>query len=83
MNIRRSTLLGTAIAFALYQQSAYAQAAPSADAATGADEIDEVIVTGVRASLEKSRPDMAPGIHLMRVATTLGEMRRSARNSAD
>jgi halogenation protein CepH len=35
-----------------------------------------------RASLEKSRPDMAPGIHLMRVATTLGEMRRSQRNSA-
>jgi halogenation protein CepH len=34
-----------------------------------------------RASLEKSRPDMAPGIHLMRVATTLGEMRRSQRNS--
>jgi iron complex outermembrane receptor protein len=54
MNIRRSTLLGTAIAFALYQQSAYAQAAPSADAATGGEEIDEVIVTGVRASLEKS-----------------------------
>ncbi len=35
-----------------------------------------------RASVEKSRPDMAPGIHLIRVATTLGEMRRSARNSA-
>jgi halogenation protein CepH len=35
-----------------------------------------------RASLEQSRPDMAPGIHLMRVATTLGEMRRSQRNSA-
>ena len=35
-----------------------------------------------RASLEQSRPDMAPGIHLMRVATTLGEMRRSSRNSA-
>ena len=53
MNIRRSTLLGTAIAFALYQQSAYAQAAPSADAATGGEEIDEVIVTGVRASLDE------------------------------
>ncbi len=35
-----------------------------------------------RESLEKSRPDKAPGIHLMRVATTLGEMRRSQRNSA-
>ncbi len=35
-----------------------------------------------RESLETSRPDKAPGIHLMRVATTLGEMRRSQRNSA-
>src|SRR6187551_276772 len=54
MNIRRSTLLGTAIAFALYNHTALAQAAPSADATTGGEEIDEVIVTGVRASLEKS-----------------------------
>ncbi len=35
-----------------------------------------------RASLAQSRPDMAPGIHLMRVASTLGEMRRSQRSSA-
>ena len=54
MNIRRSTLLGTAIAFALYNHSALAQAAPSADATTGAEEMDEVIVSGVRASIEKS-----------------------------
>ena len=56
MNIRRSTLIGTAIAFALYQQSAAAQSATSAAATStaGVEEIDEVIVTGVRASLEKS-----------------------------
>src|SRR5690349_19677569 len=54
MNIRRSTLLGTTIAFAMYQQSALAQAAPSADATTGGEEMEEVIVSGVRASLEKS-----------------------------
>ncbi|MCC6847563.1 MAG: tryptophan 7-halogenase [Deltaproteobacteria bacterium] len=35
-----------------------------------------------RASLAQARPDMAPGIHLMRVATTLGEMRRSQRKPA-
>jgi halogenation protein CepH len=35
-----------------------------------------------RASLESARPGMAPGIHLMRVATTLGEMRRSQRRTA-
>ncbi len=56
MNIRRSTLLGTAIAFALYHQSAFAQSAtaPSADAAAGGEEMNEVVVTGIRASLQQS-----------------------------
>jgi iron complex outermembrane receptor protein len=54
MNIKRSTLIGTAVAFALYQ-SAMAQTAASASAtSTAGEEMDEVIVTGVRASLEKS-----------------------------
>src|SRR6185503_15401025 len=53
MNIRRSTLLGTAIAFALYQQSAMAQA-PTAAPSSESEELDEVIVTGIRASLEQS-----------------------------
>ena len=45
MNIRRSTLLGTAIAFALYQQSAMADAAtaPSTDQAASGEEMAEVI----------------------------------------
>src|SRR5436190_873734 len=56
MNIRRSTLIGTAVAFALYHQSASAQTviAASATAAADAEEIDEVVVTGIRASLQKS-----------------------------
>ena len=56
MNIRRSTLLGTAIAFALYQQSAMADAAtaPSTDQAASGEEMAEVIVTGIRASLQQS-----------------------------
>src|SRR6187549_158375 len=56
MNIRRSTLLGTAIAFAMYQQSAMADAAtaPSTDQAAGGEEMAEVIVTGIRASLQQS-----------------------------
>src|SRR4029079_4023470 len=50
MNIRRSTLIGTAIAFALYNQSAMAQTVISASATTaGGEEMDEVTVTGVRA----------------------------------
>lgn len=56
MNIRRSTLLGTAIAFALYQQSALADpaTAPSAASASDGEEIGEIIVTGIRASLQQS-----------------------------
>jgi len=56
MNIRRSTMLGTAIAFAMYHQSAMAQpdAAPSTDAASAGEEMGEVIVTGIRASLQQS-----------------------------
>jgi iron complex outermembrane recepter protein len=56
MNIKRSTLIGTAVAFALYHQSAAAQTATAAPATAAADveELGEVIVTGVRASLEKS-----------------------------
>src|SRR5688500_1800725 len=56
MNIRRSTLIGTAVAFALYHQSAAAQTATADSAASGADveEVGEVIVTGIRASLQQS-----------------------------
>jgi iron complex outermembrane recepter protein len=53
MNTRRSTLLGTAIAFAMYHQSASAQTATTASPA-GGEEVEEIIVTGIRASLEQS-----------------------------
>jgi iron complex outermembrane receptor protein len=53
MKTSRSTLIGTAIAFALYQQSAMAQAPAAAQASEG-EELQEVIVTGIRASLEHS-----------------------------
>jgi iron complex outermembrane receptor protein len=56
MNITRSTLIGTAVAFALYHQSAAAQTATAASANSAADveELDEVIVSGIRASLQQS-----------------------------
>jgi len=52
----------------------------TSDIPTDATAIEQVDARW-RESLETSRPDKAPGIHLMRVATTLGEMRRSQRNS--
>jgi iron complex outermembrane receptor protein len=54
MNIRRSTLLGTAIAFAMYQQSAMAAPASTPGSASDSEEMTEVIVTGIRASLQQS-----------------------------
>ena len=51
MNTRRSTLIGTAIAFALFHQAApsLAQTAPAANGA-----LEEIVVTGIRASIEQS-----------------------------
>ena len=46
MNMKRSTLIGTAIAVALYGNHAVAQA-PAA-------QLEEVVVTGIRASLTQS-----------------------------
>ena len=42
----------------------------------------EEVDTRWRASVENARPDLAPGMHLMRVATTLVEMRKVERKSA-
>src|ERR1044072_378256 len=53
MNIRRSTLLGTASEFAMSHQSASAQSAAN-ESPAGSEEIEEVIVTGIRASLDRS-----------------------------
>jgi iron complex outermembrane recepter protein len=52
MNYRRSTLIGAAVALALFKHAApaYSQAATTA---TGGD-IEEVVVTGIRASLRES-----------------------------
>ena len=54
MNTRRSTLLATAIAFALFHQSAPSLAQTAATASSTNDPVEEVIVTGIRASVEKS-----------------------------
>src|SRR5690349_7539551 len=83
MNIRRSTLLGTTIAFAMYQQSALAQAAPSADATTGGEEMEEVIVTGVRASLEQSLETKRDADARLEVVTAEDIGKLPAHNVAD
>ncbi len=49
MNTRRSTLIGTAIAFALFHQSA-----PSFAQTAANEPVEEIVVTGIRASIEQS-----------------------------
>ena len=51
MNTRRSTLIGSAVAFALFSQSSWVAAQ---SASTPAEGVEEVIVTGIRASLQQS-----------------------------
>ena len=58
MRIARSTLIGTAVACALFGQNSFAAEAadgPSAAAAdSGAADLQEVVVTGIRASVQES-----------------------------
>lgn len=54
MNTRRSTLIGTAIAFALFHQSAASLAQTAGTSSANAGPIEEVIVSGIRESLQKS-----------------------------
>jgi iron complex outermembrane receptor protein len=79
MNIRRSTLLGTAIAFALYHQSAIAQTADAAES----EDIGEIIVTGIRASLEQSLEKKREANARLEVVTAEDVGKLPARNVAD
>src|SRR5581483_122590 len=58
MRIARSTLIGSAVAWALFGPSAYAADGPAGAAPTtsdsGAAELQEVVVTGIRRSVEES-----------------------------
>src|SRR3954471_22070168 len=85
MDIRRSTLLGTAIAFALYHQSAMADAAtaPSAASASDSEEMAEVIVTGIRASLQESLDVKRDANARLEVVTAEEVGKLPARNVAD
>ena len=61
MRIARSTLIGTAVAWALFGQSAFAAASASPDGPAapassdnGATDLQEVVVTGIRGSVQES-----------------------------
>src|SRR5215469_10126476 len=58
MRIARSTLIGTAVAMALFGRNGAVQAdtpaAPAADTSNQTNSLEEVVVTGYRASLQQS-----------------------------
>ena len=54
MRIARSTLIGTAVAVALFGPEAVVHAQTSGDQTSSNQNLQEVVVTGIRASLEKS-----------------------------
>jgi iron complex outermembrane receptor protein len=54
MRIARSTLIGTAVAMALFGRNGAVQAQTSGDQTTSNQNLQEVVVTGIRASLEQA-----------------------------
>ncbi|HYL72481.1 MAG TPA: TonB-dependent receptor [Candidatus Dormibacteraeota bacterium] len=54
MRIARSTLIGTAVAMALFGRDAVVHAQTSGDQSANQNNLEEVVVTGIRASLELS-----------------------------
>jgi iron complex outermembrane recepter protein len=54
MRIARSTLIGTAVAMALFGRNGAVHAQTSGDQTTSNQNLQEVVVTGIRASLEQS-----------------------------
>ncbi|MBV9344820.1 MAG: TonB-dependent receptor plug domain-containing protein, partial [Gammaproteobacteria bacterium] len=54
MRIARSTLIGTAVAMALFGRNGVAQAQTNEAATATPGELQEVVVTGIRASLQQS-----------------------------
>src|SRR3954471_11582763 len=54
MRIARSTLVGTAVAMALFGPNSRAADGPAPASVANSDSIEEVVVTGIRASVEQS-----------------------------
>ncbi|HEU4655825.1 MAG TPA: TonB-dependent receptor [Steroidobacteraceae bacterium] len=80
MNTKRSTLIGSAVAFALFGQSSAMAAQTTAD--TSGD-VEEVIVTGIRASVEKSLETKRDADARLEVVTAEEVGKLPAHNVAD
>jgi iron complex outermembrane receptor protein len=87
MRIARSTLIGTAVAWALFGPSAYAADSPAGPAATtsdqGAADIQEVVVTGIRRSVEESIQAKREALSVVEVVTAEDIGKMPDKNVAD
>ncbi|MFL6578602.1 MAG: TonB-dependent receptor plug domain-containing protein, partial [Povalibacter sp.] len=80
MNTRRSTLIGSAVAFALLTQSSMVAAQTANTPAAG---VEEVIVTGIRASIEQSLETKREADARLEVVTAEEVGKLPAHNVAD
>ena len=89
MRISRSTLIGTAVAVALFGGNAFAQqtTASESDAskadADNAATLQEVVVTGIRFSVQKSLATKRAATNMTEVATAEDIGKLPAKNVAD
>lgn len=81
MNTKRSTLIGTAIAVALFQQAAPSLAQTASPAAEGV--VEEIIVTGIRASIQQSLEVKRDADSRLEVVTAEDVGKLPAHNVAD
>jgi iron complex outermembrane recepter protein len=84
MRIARSTLIGTAVAMALFgrDQTLHAQVA-SSDQSTNTNQLQEVVVTGIRASLEASLEQQRKSDEIVQVVTAEDIGKMPDKNVAD
>jgi len=85
MRIARSTLIGTAVAMALFGRNGVVQAqqAGGDQAASGASGLQEVVVTGIRAALEESLTVKKQSTNVVEVVTAEDIGKMPDKNVAD
>src|SRR5256714_3157807 len=83
MRIARSTLIGTAVAMALFGRNGAVQAQTSGGQTTSNQNLEEVVVTGIRASLELSLEQKRAADSLEEVITSEDVGKMPDKNIAD
>src|SRR6202166_4405156 len=84
MRIARSTLIGTAVAIALFGRNSHAADAPQGPTQSGErGDVEEIVVTGIRASVEQSLETKREATELTEVITAEDIGKMPDKNVAD